>query len=587
MNPPLNCPSASIGMNDFTGGPGHFQSVTPGSPPTVSSTTANDNITAIDYLTSGLTYTFNPAKLIAQPDSLGFGYIASGSTTAAQTYVLSGINLMEGPIVVTAPGGFEVSLNGTAWSGSVNISYTPPTLSSTTIYSRFSPTGPPADYSVNISNIGGNASRNVELTGTSVYSLCAAGSGICDECINQVQVGTIDNSSDCSQGGYADYTSLSTNMSKTLGYSITVTNLPAYDEDLCGIWADWNMDGDLNDEEETITVSGGPEIFTATITPPANAVEGNSRLRIRIHNWNEPTDPCGNSLKGEVEDYTINVGPSPANPVFSVTPASKDYGDCPLNNFSPDYFTQTFTVQNVGSETLTISNVFLTGGDVTQFVLTDTNTYSKGLSGTSTIQFTVKFNPATVGPKATTLRIQSSAKADHDIPLSGTGIVYPPQNLSGVTTPANTNELTWDPPLPEGEVRIDNGVASDLYRVSEPSSATDYFFTRFTAPVNGNLDYVALFQYKYPGSPDWDEIMICPENGTTNTPNLTSPIATFPNVPVDSLTVEWKILQLSPSSVLTAGTDFFLVTHWPSNSYYGPYVAGDAFNQFRAKRLLV
>jgi len=592
MNAPINYPSASIGMNDFTGGSGHFLSVTPGALPTVSSTLANNNITSITHLTSGLTYTFNPAKLIVLPDSLGFGYTASGTSTEAQTYLLSGINLTAGPVVVTAPGGFDVSLNGTAWSGSVNVIYTPPALANTTIYARFSPTGSPADYSGNITNAGGGASKDVELTGTSVFSLCAAGSDYCFPYIGQVQVGTIDNSSFCSdaEGGYADYSSLSTNMYKTIGYSIAVVDPYFSDEDQCGIWVDWNKDGDLYDEGESITVSGGPEVFTATVTPSATAGEGSSRLRIRIHNPDpeEPTDPCGISINGgEVEDYTINIVPAPTSPLLSVTPASKNYGDCPLNNFSPDYFTQTFTVQNLGPGTLTISNVFLTGGDVTQFVLTDPNTYPTGLSDTVTIQFTVKFNPATVGPKATTLRIQSSAKTDHDVALSGTGIVYPPQNLSGVTNPANANELSWDPPLPEGEVRYDNGVASDWYWVSDPdsSTATDYIFTRFTAPVNGNLDYVALFQREdTDDSPDWAEIMVCPENDTTNTPDTNSPIATYTNVPINSLiTGEWKILPLTPSITLTAGTDFFLIIHWPSGSEYGPYVAGDAsFNSARS-----
>lgn len=84
-------------------------------------------------------------------------------------------------------------------------------------------------------------------------------------------------------------------------------------------------------------------------------------------------------------------------------------------------------------------------------------------------------------------RIQSSAKTNHDVALSGTGIVYPPQNLSGVTTPANTNELDWDPPLPEGEVRYDNGVASGTYLVNEPSTATNY--------IDGDVSPVTTYFY--------------------------------------------------------------------------------------------
>ena len=43
---------------------------------------------------------------------------------------------------------------------------------------------------------------------------CAATSSQCDEYIMQVELNTIDNSSNCSNGGYADYSSQSTSLSK-------------------------------------------------------------------------------------------------------------------------------------------------------------------------------------------------------------------------------------------------------------------------------------------------------------------------------------------------------------------------------------
>jgi hypothetical protein len=101
------------------------------------------------------------------PSSLGFGYIASGNTSPKQTYVLSSTYLTAGPIVVTAPPGFEVSLApGSGFGNSVSVSYTPPTLANTTIYVRFVPTTPNTEYSGNITNVGGSASANVAVTGT-------------------------------------------------------------------------------------------------------------------------------------------------------------------------------------------------------------------------------------------------------------------------------------------------------------------------------------------------------------------------------------------------------------------------------------
>ncbi|HOT92134.1 MAG TPA: hypothetical protein PLJ78_08035 [Anaerolineae bacterium] len=61
-NPPYSSSSASIGINDATGGSGRFLSVTPaaGTADTVSSTTANNDIKSAEYLPSGKTYTFTP-----------------------------------------------------------------------------------------------------------------------------------------------------------------------------------------------------------------------------------------------------------------------------------------------------------------------------------------------------------------------------------------------------------------------------------------------------------------------------------------------------------------------------------------------
>ncbi len=55
--------SASIGINDQIGGPGHFLSITPGITPVVSSTVANNNINSVLYLPSGLEYHFIPPVL--------------------------------------------------------------------------------------------------------------------------------------------------------------------------------------------------------------------------------------------------------------------------------------------------------------------------------------------------------------------------------------------------------------------------------------------------------------------------------------------------------------------------------------------
>ena len=129
------------------------------------------------------------------------------------------------------------------------------------------------------------------------------GSGGCDEFISNVEVGDINNSSSCTN--YGDYTDLSTIMSAGDSYPITITNGNSWNGDECGIWIDWNQNEEFDDDEE-ISTSGGPDEFTANITPPDNAVGGSTRMRIRIQYYGTP-EPCGTTSYGEVEDYTIDV----------------------------------------------------------------------------------------------------------------------------------------------------------------------------------------------------------------------------------------------------------------------------------------
>jgi subtilisin-like proprotein convertase family protein len=152
-------------------------------------------------------------------------------------------------------------------------------------------------------------------TGTCLV-YCDAGSITCDEFIANVEMGGISNSSDCSTGGYSDFTNISTDVYIGTATNLTVTNgVLDYPQDQAGVWIDWNQDGDFDDADETITVNGTPGVgpYTAAITPPVGAVEGPTTMRIRI-TFIGIVDPCGTTNFGEVEDYTIIVNPPLACP---------------------------------------------------------------------------------------------------------------------------------------------------------------------------------------------------------------------------------------------------------------------------------
>ncbi len=213
--------------------------------------------------------------------------------------VTSGGSGVAGVTMTPSPSGTPVTTDG---SGNYTISGLDPgtyTVTPSKVGCTFTPT------SISGITVGPNQTgRN--FTATCTVSYCAATGG-CDEYISGVQVGSINNLGTLCNN-YRDYTNLSTTMAIGSNYTIVVTNGRPYTQDQCGIWVDWNRDGDFYDAGETMAVSGTPGqgSFTATITPPAGASQGDTRLRVRI-TYTGSVLPCGSTSYGEVEDYTVNV----------------------------------------------------------------------------------------------------------------------------------------------------------------------------------------------------------------------------------------------------------------------------------------
>jgi hypothetical protein len=145
---------------------------------------------------------------------------------------------------------------------------------------------------------------------------CTGSSATCDEFINTVTLNTINNTSNCSTGGYADYTNTSTTLAKGVSYSLTIipgtpgqTN-SAYTDDELAAWIDFNNNNSFSDPGEqvayVIVATGWSNTFNFTV--PTTASIGNARMRVRIsYSPDGAIVPCGQSTYGEVEDYTINI----------------------------------------------------------------------------------------------------------------------------------------------------------------------------------------------------------------------------------------------------------------------------------------
>ncbi|WP_375563015.1 GEVED domain-containing protein [Bernardetia sp. OM2101] len=232
-----------------------------------------------------------------------------------------------------------------------------------------------------------SSSSSVTTSAAPVVSYCASkGNSVSDEWIQRVQVGSINNNSG-SNGGYADFTNLSTTFTKGTNYTITITPTwsgrtysEAYD-----VWVDYNQDGDFDDSGEKVysrskTTSSS---ISGSFTIPSSAANGATRMRVTMK-YNANASPCETFSYGEVEDYTVVIGsaniinPAPMayhndRPQDARVDGTKD-GDVAFVAF-PNPASQTLNVRlgyfSVDSEVVIYS---VTGAQVVKTTLTSQET---------------------------------------------------------------------------------------------------------------------------------------------------------------------------------------------------------------------
>ncbi|HET6243764.1 MAG: T9SS type A sorting domain-containing protein [Bacteroidetes bacterium] len=142
---------------------------------------------------------------------------------------------------------------------------------------------------------------------TPVY--CSAkGTNTAYEWISSVKLNTINNSTGAN-GGYADFTAISTNLE--LGKAYTVSLTPgfagtAYSE-YFKVFIDWNNDSDFVDAGELVYTSAGTTTaVSGSFTVPSTAKIAKTRMRI-IMKDGAISGPCEQFTYGEVEDYSVNI----------------------------------------------------------------------------------------------------------------------------------------------------------------------------------------------------------------------------------------------------------------------------------------
>ncbi len=211
--------------------------------------------------------------------------------------------------------------------------------------------------------------------------------------ITNVSFGSINNTT-TAHGPYNNFTGQTTNLQKGVATSLTVTTNVNWDPNHIRAWIDWYNDNDFLSSDEVVLAivgkggTGNSGVYTASVTPPANAVT-NTNLRMRVRaGYTVTLEPCGTATGiGEVEDYTVTVGGS--------APTDTQAPSAPSN----------LTASGVGETTLSLSwgvstdNVGVTGYDVYRgstrlATVTGTSYNVTGLTAGTAYTFSVKAKDA-------------------------------------------------------------------------------------------------------------------------------------------------------------------------------------------------
>ena len=276
---------------------------------------------AVTGLTASTTYTFN----VRAKDAAG--NVSVNSNTVSVTTLAP-------PADTTAPTAPTLSASGTT-STTTNLSWTGATdnvgvtgydvfrggvlIGSTTTATTFAVTGlTPSTtftFTVRAKDAAGNVSVDSNVvsvtTLSSALSYCTAtATNTNDERIQRVQFGTINNPS-TDTAGYENYTTISTNVVRGSANTITITpfwTATVYPEGYA-VYIDYNQNGVFTDAGETVFTRAATTAtsVSGTITIPATAALGSTRMRVIMRYNATPTTPCGSFTYGQVEDYTVNI----------------------------------------------------------------------------------------------------------------------------------------------------------------------------------------------------------------------------------------------------------------------------------------
>ena len=175
-------------------------------------------------------------------------------------------------------------------------------------------------YSVKAKDAAGNtssSSNSVTFTtlGTQVSYCTSKGNRSTYEWIDNVQLGGMTNATG-DNSGYGDFTSKVATLAQGSATNAMIVSAgfrsTAYTEHWA-VWIDFNQNGIFDASEKVVSgSSSSANNLTTNVAVPANAVLGNTRMRVSMK-YNAAQTACETFADGEVEDYTVNITASAAS----------------------------------------------------------------------------------------------------------------------------------------------------------------------------------------------------------------------------------------------------------------------------------
>ncbi|HKX85517.1 MAG TPA: GEVED domain-containing protein, partial [Flavobacterium sp.] len=378
---------------------------------TTASTTYN-----VTGLTASTAYTFS----VRAKDAAGNVSAASNTVNVTTLAPIVDTTAPTAPTNLAASGttSSSTNLSWTASTDNVGVTgydvYQGATVIGTTASTTYNVTGLAAStaytFSVRAKDAAGNvstASNTVNVTTSAVtITYCASqGNNTADERIGRVAIGTINNPS-TGTAGYEDFTSLSTNITRSASSTITVTPTwtgSTYAEGYA-VFIDYNKNGVFTDSGETVwsTAATTTTPVSGSFTVPATATLGTTRMRVSMKYNGIPTS-CEAFSYGQVEDYTVNIV---AGTVDTTAPSAP-------TNLSASGTTSSST--NL-TWTASTDNVAVTGYDVYQgatlkATVTTTSYTVTGLTAATAYTFSVRAKDAAgnVSAASNTVNVTTSS----------------------------------------------------------------------------------------------------------------------------------------------------------------------------------